>query len=367
MKEFGKYFLIVISLALVATIVWYFHSIVTYIIISAVLSLIGHPIVNFLDKIKIRKFKFPHALNATIALAILWALFFSFFRIFIPLVANEANDLSNINIDAVITNLEGPIQKAEQFYENLDIKKEDEAQFQIYIEEKLGNIVSFSLVTDFFSSIAGLLGDIFIAVFSITFITFFFLKDDKLFGNAMVILIPAKHEEAFRRAMASIKKLLMRYFIGICGQITGIIILATIGLTIVGVGFKHALVIGLFVGIINVIPYIGPLIGVVFGTIMGIATHLDLDFYTQLLPLAAYMVIVFLIVQVIDNVFFQPLIFGSSVKAHPLEIFLVIMIAGSLAGITGMVLAIPSYTIIRVLAKEFFNNFRVVKSLTKNI
>ena len=367
MKEFGKYFLIVISVAFVALIVWYFHSIVTYIIISAVLSLIGHPIVRILEKIRIKKFKFPKALNAAVALVILWGVFFSFFRIFIPLVANEANDLSNIDIDAVITNMEEPIQKLEKFYTNLDINKEDEAQFQEYLKAKIGNIVSFSLVTDFFSSLAGLLGDIFIAVFSITFITFFFLKDDKLFGNSMVMLLPARHEEAFRRAMSSIKNLLRRYFIGICGQITGIIILATIGLTIIGIGFKHALVIGLFVGIINIIPYIGPLIGVVFGTIMGIATHLELELYTELLPMVAYMIIVFIIVQVIDNVFFQPLIFGSSVKAHPLEIFLVIMIAGSLAGITGMVLAIPTYTIIRVLAKEFFDNFRVVKSLTKNI
>jgi predicted PurR-regulated permease PerM len=68
-----------------------------------------------------------------------------------------------------------------------------------------------------------------------------------------------------------------------------------------------------------------------------------------------------------DNIFFQPLIFSSSVKAHPLEIFLVILIAGTLAGITGMILAIPTYTVIRVFAKEFLNKFRVVQKLTRNI
>jgi predicted PurR-regulated permease PerM len=79
------------------------------------------------------------------------------------------------------------------------------------------------------------------------------------------------------------------------------------------------------------------------------------------------MTIVFLSVQVIDNVLFQPLIYSSSVKAHPLEIFLVIMAAGSMAGIIGMILAIPVYTIIRVIAAEFFENMKLVKKLTKNL
>lgn len=367
MKEFGKYFLIVIGIALFGFIVWYFHSIVTYIIISAVLSLLGHPIVNFLDKIRIKKIKLPHSLNAAIALIVLWSVFFTFFRIFIPLVANEADQLSSIDIEQVSTSLEEPIAKLQAFYDNLDISREDEAEFQQYITEKVSNVVNFSLVTNFFNSIASLLGNIFIALFSITFITFFFLKDDKLFGNALVLLVPAKHEDTLRRAMKSIRHLLMRYFLGICGQITGIILLVTVGLSIIGIGFQHALVIALFVGIVNIIPYIGPIIGIVVGTLMGMASHLDMAFYSELLPLAGYMIIVFIIVQLIDNMLFQPLIFGTSVRAHPLEVFLVIMIAGSLAGIPGMVLAIPTYTIIRVLAKEFFNNFRVVKKLTKNI
>ena len=80
-----------------------------------------------------------------------------------------------------------------------------------------------------------------------------------------------------------------------------------------------------------------------------------------------YMLIVFLSVQAIDNIIFQPVIFSNSVNAHPLEIFLVIMIAGSLGGVTGMIIAIPTYTIIRVFAKEFLYNFRIVKKLTEKM
>lgn len=94
---------------------------------------------------------------------------------------------------------------------------------------------------------------------------------------------------------------------------------------------------------------------------------LELDFYGGILPLVVKVLIIFVVVQLIDNFVFQPLIYSSSVKAHPLEIFLVILAAGSLFGIGGMVLAIPTYTVFRVIAKEFFDQFKVVRSITRSI
>ena len=138
-------------------------------------------------------------------------------------------------------------------------------------------------------------------------------------------------------------------------------------MSIVGVGFRLSLVIGLMAAVLNIIPYVGPWIGAVLGIFLGVASHLHLDLGTQLLPMIGYMTLVFIITQVTDNTIFQPLIFGTSVYAHPIEIFIVIMMAGSLAGIVGMILAIPTYTVIRVFAKEFFNNFRVVQKLTEKI
>jgi len=159
----------------------------------------------------------------------------------------------------------------------------------------------------------------------------------------------------------------MRYFIGIGGQITSIMILITIGMSIVGIDFRLAMTIALIIGLLNVIPYLGPFLGGSIGILLGIANNLHLDFGSELLPLIGYMFLVVLIVQIMDNVLFQPFIFSSSVKSHPLEIFLVIMVAGTTAGIPGMILGIPSYVVIRVFAKEFFSQFRVVKKLTRNI
>lgn len=117
----------------------------------------------------------------------------------------------------------------------------------------------------------------------------------------------------------------------------------------------------------NVIPYLGPLIGATIGIIIGIISSLSLGAYTSILPLSLTIAAVFSVSNLIDNMVLQPLIYSTSVKAHPIEIFLVIIIAGSLFGITGMILAVPAYTVLRVIAREFFSEFRLVKKLTENM
>ena len=165
--------------------------------------------------------------------------------------------------------------------------------------------------------------------------------------------------------MSNTSKMLTRYFGGLVAQISIIAVLLSIGLSILGV--ENAFLIAFLASIFNVIPYVGPIIGGVLALTLTLTTNLDLDFNSEMLPLLGKIAIVFAIVQLLDNLLIQPIIFSNSVKAHPLEIFLVISIAGTLAGVTGMVLAIPAYTLIRIIAKEFLSGFKVVDSLTRNI
>ncbi len=362
-----RYLFITLGVVLVGFILWYFKSIVAYLLISSVFALIGRPLVQFLNKIQYKKIRIPNAVSALITVAVIWVLISIFFRVFIPLIANQASELSAIDAEAVMNNLKEPIDKIESFLVKYNVSANDGQSMDQYLTEKFMSVLSFSLVSNLFGSLAGILGNIFIAAFSISFITFFFLKDKGLFTDGILLFVPDKFMEKTEHILASIKKLLTRYFIGIIVQVSGIIILVSVGLTIVGINFSDALVIGLVVGLFNVIPYLGPVIGAMLGLVLGLATNLDLPFYSELLPLLGYMSIVFIIVQVVDNVVFQPFIYSSSVNAHPLEIFLVIMCAASLFGITGMILAIPTYTILRVVAKEFFNNLKVVKKLTEKI
>lgn len=362
-----RYILAGLGIILAGLAIWYFFSIVAYILISAVLALLGRPIVDLLGKIRIGKIHLPKSLRALITLLAMFFMVGLFLRIFIPLIANEVESLSSLDPEQLLTSLEEPTEQLELLIDKYNLRGEEKFSVEDFLTEKAMTIFNLSFFSNLLGSFAGIIGNIFVAVFSICFITFFFLRDEKLFAKGILILVPDKHHEAFRHAMSSTRNLLRRYFLGILGQITGIFILLTTGLTIVGVGFTHSILIALLAAFFNVIPYLGPVIGAVIGILLGVATHLELEFYTELLPLAGWMLVVFVIVQLTDNMLFQPLIFSNSVYAHPLEIFLLLLIAGSLAGIAGMILAIPCYTVLRVFAKEFFNKFEVVKKLTKNI
>ncbi len=362
-----RYILIGIGVILGALIVWYFLNIVAYILISAVLALIGRPMVELLGRVRLGKFRIPISLRALLSMLLIWGIVALFLWIFIPLLAVEVNNLSSLDPQQLLVSLEEPIKRIESLVEQYHLGETENFTIESFLTEKAIDYFNVSFLSSIFSSFAAILGNIFVAFFSISFITFFFLRDEHLFAEGMLIAVPDKHVKAFKHAMNSTRHLLRRYFIGIFGQIFGIFTLVAIGQTLAGVGFRHSLLIALIAALFNVIPYIGPLIGSSIGILLGIATHLEMDFYTQLMPLVGWMAIVFVIVQLIDNFVFQPLIFSNSVNAHPLEIFILLLIAGSLAGIAGMILAIPTYTVIRVFAKEFFNNFKVVKKLTKNI
>jgi predicted PurR-regulated permease PerM len=125
--------------------------------------------------------------------------------------------------------------------------------------------------------------------------------------------------------------------------------------------------IGSFGGLVNIIPYVGPILGFVFGAFITLSSSLDGDFYSTVLPLLLKVGIAFAAAQAIDNLILQPMIFSNSVAAHPVEIFIVTMVGAKLGGVAGMVLAIPAYTILRVIAKTFFNEFKIVQKITERM
>lgn len=347
-------------------LIWYFSSIVTYILISLVLSFIGRPLVRWLARIKIKKFKIPVSLAAFLTLVFLWVVFISFFRFIIPLLMSEFETLSQVDFAAVLSSVEEPLKKVTEFFNADPVVFENQTFFDL-VSKNVGDKIDFSQLSNLLGAVAGTIGELLIGFFSVSFITFFFLKEKNMFREGVILLVPTHLETKVAHILDSISYLLRRYFIGLLFEVFMVMLLDTIGLKLVGIGFNHAVVIGLICGLFNVIPYLGPWMGAAVGLLIGTAINLNADFMSFTLPLLGLMIVVFGSVQIIDNILFQPLIYSSSVKAHPLEIFLVIMAAGSLAGIVGMILAIPVYTILRVVAKEFFDNMKIVKKLTENL
>jgi predicted PurR-regulated permease PerM len=366
MSKSYKYFLVTAGFIVLLVILWYFRTVIGYILISAVLSLLGKPVVRLLRKIRLGKARFPVSLCAAVTLLLLLAFFFCFFWIFIPLIVQQGSELSSIDIRSVLNSLEEPLNKVQTFFSKFVFKSKEEFSFEQYITNKMEHILNVSILTGLLNDLLNITGDVFVALFAISFITFFFLREEKMFLNGILMFVPDKNEDRVRSVVASIEELLIRYFASLGIRIVGVLILTTTGLIIVGLRPDTALVIGLFNGIINIVPYVGPIIGGAFGLIIGLSANIQLGFTEAIGPLVIYMLLVFSVVQVADNLF-APLLLSGSVKAHPLEIFLIILIAGSIFGIGGMILAIPVYTIMRVIAKEFLYQFKLVRKITKNI
>ncbi len=355
------------GIILLLALAWFFRNIVVYILVSGVLSIMGRPLVDLFSRIKIKNWRFPRALGALMTVVLMWGVIVLFFVIFVPLVSKQINFLSKIDSERIVQLIEGPITKVESIFRtfNSDITKD--LSIKAYIASKISGVLNINMIQNFLGSLINILGNILVAVFSITFITFFFLKDQRLFFESILIWAPDKYTENVTRALFSVKKLLTRYFIGIVIQSTCIMILIDIGMTIAGIDFQQALVMGLILGILNVIPYVGPWLGLFIAIIMGVGSHINMDFNTVVVPLVYYMIIVEAITHLIDNIVFQPFIFSNSVRAHPLEIFVVVLAAGFSFGIPGMILGIPAYTVIRVFAREFFYNFKAVQKITSSL
>ena len=287
------------------------------------------------------------------------------------LIQAGGDTLNNTNISLVI-NIQNPHDHEDEKTKATEVLNTD--SFFDRVRKNLISLVDPSLIPEIFSSVVGFLGNILIAFMSVFFIAFFFLREQGLFNKAVDSLVPDKFTNQTNHAIEETTRLLIRYFTGILFQITTITLFVSIALSILGV--QNALLIGFFAALMNVIPYIGPIIGAMFGVIITIASFADpslqdpvlqVSFYADILPALIKVVIVFGTMQLLDNFILQPTIFGKSVKAHPLEIFIVVLVGAKLGGIPGMVLAIPIYTVIRVIAKVFLSEFKVVKSLTTSL
>lgn len=227
--------------------------------------------------------------------------------------------------------------------------------------------ISIKKISSVFTSIFSLLGNIFATIASASFLAFFFLRDKNLFKNMVLAIVPSKYEKQVMVVMNESRKMLSRYFIGLVIELLAVMICTTIGLLIIGMKFNLAITIGFFCGFFNIIPYVGPLIGGLVGLFLGIGNYLEMDAYAIIFPLMIKMAIVFWVVQILDNNLFQTIIYSNTVNAHPIEIFLVIVIAGNIWGITGMIFAVPGYTFLRIIGKQFFSHFKLVRSLTQNM
>lgn len=347
---------ILVLVALFLYFLYEIQSVLIYLVVALILTLIGNPILDFFK----RRLKFKH-IFATIATLLLFLfIIVGILLLFVPLIKSQGENLSLLNTSAIEKNSIELIGKISVFLENHNI---DSAK--MLKEFKISSKLNFEFIPNLLNTVIGAISSFGMGLASVLFITFFFLKDKTLFIESAKKLIPDSHEDKILNSLNKINNLLSRYFIGLLIQLFIVFILYIIVLLIFGV--QNAIVIGLLCAILNIVPYVGPLIASILAAILTMIGNLGHDFQTEILPLTIYVLIGFWIVQIIDNNLCQPIIFSKSVSSHPLEIFLVILIAGFLFGILGMIVAVPLYTILKVIGKEFFPKNTIIQLLTKKI
>lgn len=327
-----------------------------YLLLAAVIALIGRPIVIFLKT----KIKFGNLLATSITLLLLVSTILGVVSLFIPLVIQQGENLSLLNLNALEENLNQLLKEISGYFKLEESNFKDSASLK-----SLFNVENLEAIPEFLNYLLSLVGSFTVGLFSVTFISFFFIKDSRLLENAILIFVNDKSEDKLKKSFEKIKNLLSRYFLGLLLQISILLVLYSIILLVFGI--KNAFVIAFLCALLNLIPYIGPLFGAFLMMFLTMTSNLEADFSTVILPKTIYVMIGFTIGQLVDNIFSQPYIFSNSVKSHPLEIFIVILAGGTLMGTIGMIVAIPLYTSLRVILKEFLSDNKIVKSLTQNL
>jgi predicted PurR-regulated permease PerM len=358
-----KFVLGLVGAVVLLYLVWYFRSIVAYAGIATAISFIGEPIVRLIRRITIGNWRVPSSLAALITLSFFVFVIIGLGWLFAPLIATQAQTLSQIDFKLVEEYVTKRFANILAFLETYNLSGDARSNEQ-YLIAHLQNLVKLGDITVLLNNFVGILSTTVVAIFSILFMSFFFLRDAHMVGRIIRAATPDKYLEQTSNILERTRRLLTRYFSGLLAQITLVTLLITLGLSIFGV--ENFFLIGFLAGLLNLIPYLGPLIGAAIGIFIAVTTSPELatgDVSGIALKTAA----VFAVVQLLDNIVFQPIIFSNSVNAHPLEIFIVISLAGSLAGISGMILAIPGYTLFRIIAKEFLSGFKIIQSITRNL
>lgn len=351
---------LVIVVAMLAVATWLFSNILVYLIISLILATLLRPLVVNISRFQIWGIRVPRGLAIFLAYLFVVLVLVLFVGQFVPLISDQIEVLGSMDFDELYAQATEPLLRFEEFLRRHDLTQREPGFMVNSMREYINDIFSHLDIQALINSIIGFTGSLFIGVMAVLFITFFLLQEKGLLRRNLISLIPNQYFEVSIAAVYKIEKLLSNYLLALFFQMFAVFSIASLGLSILGI--RYALTIGVFAAVANLIPYAGPILGAAFGVVVAISTTQILPGINEYLFLVAKIAAVFGAVQLTDNIIIQPLIFSKSVKAHPLEIFLVIFAGASLGDqlgstIIGMILAVPVYTIIRVSFLEFYKGY----------
>ena len=353
-QDLVKSIIILSAIALIILLLFKIRLGLLYIFISIILTLIITPF----NKLLKNKLKIGNSLSSLLSLTMLISFLSLLIVLFVPVLTKQGKNLSLLNTSEFREKIQSTITGLKDYFENQNISIIDFISDLNIISE-----IDFSFVTKLFNSIISQIGSFSIGVLSVMFITFFLLKDGNIIFNKIIKLFPKKHVNKLSKSFIKIENLLTRYFIGVSLQI--LILFSFYLALLLLIGIENAFAIAFICAILNIIPYLGPLISIILMIILSVTSSLDIFLINDFINNSLWLFTGFVFIQLIDNFLLQPYIFSSSVKSHPLEVFIVIISAGLLFGIFGLIIAIPVYTTLKVIYQSFFDTKKMISNILK--
>ena len=362
-----------LEILIVATLIWvcmkinfvfqpvvaFFSTLFIPVIISGFLYYMLLPLVKLLMKVKIGKFK----INRTGAVAIVFIAVFAIIAMSIAFLLPKII----VQVENLITKSPTYVSQLEKNFQHF-LKYDSRSSWlkdidlQSYLNRFEGS--GSEMIAKFMKSLTNSLGSIISAITNITvtvltvpFMLFYMLKDGYKLMPSILKFVPRKRTAQVEAMLQDMSNTLSKYISGQAIECIFVGICTAIGYGLAGV--PYALLTGIFAGATNIIPYIGPYIGI------APALFVSLTMAPQKLILV---IIVVIVVQQIDGNVIYPNIIGKTLQIHPLTIILLLLAAGHIAGIAGMILCIPFYAVLKTIAEYFFDIYRIehpVKDETK--
>jgi predicted PurR-regulated permease PerM len=349
------------ALFTVGAVAYYFSNIVGYLLAAAVLALLGRPIKDFFQRrIRIGRWRMGPAMASLLTLLCFLLILSGFFWLFVPTIIAQIKHLSTVDYATLGERLKGPLVEWDTWLHQAGMLEPGQSLGR-RIQEMLIGFFQPKRLGDWIGGLVSVASSTALAVLSVSFILFFLLKEDDLLTGVIYTIMPAHLRRKLLHALEEASRVLTRYLRGLALQTLSFMAIASAALWLLGV--PNALLLGILGGLFNIIPYLGPLIGIAVGCFFTLIYFIEAEFSVigwNLLKV----VLAFGFTQLIDNILLYPYITSASVKAHPLEIFLVVLVAAQLGGPVGMIIGVPLYTVARAIIGVFFSEFQIVQQWT---
>lgn len=347
LEKIVKFVVGLAGLSVVLLLLYNYGTLLGYAVIAMIFSYILDPIVNRMQASGMNRTLAIALTLSTLILLLVWVS-----TNIIPIIANQMVELAGqLNIQN-IQNIAARIER--RLIEDFPFLPGG------FLRENMTRVVEELLdvgqLPTALGNIIGIFTNLFSAFLVIPFATFFFLKDGSKIRRDILTLVPNKYFETTLSLIDKIESRLGFYFRSVILQ--SFLVAFSSWLALTTIGLNNALSVGIAVGLANTIPYFGPIIGYILSIIVSI---IEVGDFSLVLPC----VLAILVVQLLDNVVFQPLLFSRSADMHPVAILFIILIGAETAGILGMLIAIPIATIIKITINQIswsLNNYYVFRS-----